>query len=146
MDKPLLFIDSDVIIDLLARRGHFAAASQLFGLIEQEAVRGATTPIVLANVAYIIEKYSNRITARKAVRRILDLITVLSVDEVTARKAVDSRFLDFEDAMQYYAPEKNGIEIILTRNKKDHSKGSITTMTAEEFLAVRTADPRRGPR
>lgn len=143
MAKTRLFVDSDIIIDLLAKRDHFAAAYELFSLIDQDQVEGTTTPIVLANVAYIIEKYSGRSKARKAVRTILDSITVLPVDGVMAKKAADSKFPDFEDAMQYYAAENEKIEIIVTRNKKHYNKGSITVMTADEFVTAHTATSSR---
>jgi len=136
-----IFIDSDVTIDLLAQREHYPAAAELFDLVEAKQIVGHTTPVVLANVEYIIKKYSSSTKARKALQMLLKQLTVLPMDHGIAQRAVDSTFPDFEDAMQYYAAEKGKIDFIVTRNTRDYEKGSITVMTAEDFIELqRSAD------
>lgn len=134
-----IFIDSDIIIDLLAKREHYAAASELLSLVERHLVEGFTTPIVLANVEYIIRKHSTKVKAKRALQALINNISVLPMDHSTAKAAVASTFTDFEDAMQYYAAEKGNVQFIITRNKKDYAKGTITVMDAEEFLNLRAA-------
>ncbi|TVQ35935.1 MAG: PIN domain-containing protein [Spirochaetaceae bacterium] len=134
MADAVVFIDSGVMIDLLAKREHYAGAAALFELIDGGHVDGCTTPVVLANIDYIVTKYSNRTKARRALQALLKRISVLTIDHSTVRMAVDSAFTDFEDAMQYYAAEKAAVDFIITSNTKDYSKGSITVLTAEQFV------------
>lgn len=134
MADAVVFIDSGVMIDLLAEREHYAGAAALFELIDGGHVDGCTTPVVLANIDYIVTKYSNRTKARRALQALLKRISVLTIDHSTVRMAVDSAFTDFEDAMQYYAAEKAAVDFIITSNTKDYSKGSITVLTAEQFV------------
>ena len=143
MDKSRLFIDSDIIIDLLAKRDDFLAAAELFNLIDEGKVEAVTTPVVLANVAFITEKYAGKSKVKRTMRALIDSIRILSMDEVTVRNAISSKFSDFEDAMQYFAAEDGNVEIIITRNKKDYSRGVITTMTAEEFVTAHKAKSNR---
>ena len=139
MAKPRLLIDSDIIIDLVAKREHYPSAAELFTLLDDRTVEGCTTPIVLANVEYVLRKYGGKVEAKKAIQTLLATVTVLTMNQTMARAAADSSFPDFEDAMQYYAAEQGKVNFIITRNKTDYSRGTITVLTAEEFLDMHSA-------
>jgi predicted nucleic acid-binding protein len=129
-----LFIDSDILIDLLAQREHHVEASALLTIIGEKKVTAFTTPIVLANVDYIITKFSNKAKSRKAIRALRKKLSILPMDEKVVDAALESEFSDFEDALQYFAAEKRGIDFIITRNKKDYAKGSLKVVTAQEYM------------
>jgi hypothetical protein len=51
--------------------------------------------------------------------------------------ALDSKFTDFEDALQYFsAVNSNKIDAIITRNIKDFKKSALPVFTPNEFLAT----------
>jgi predicted nucleic acid-binding protein len=129
-----LFIDSDVLIDLLAQRENYIEAAALMTIIEEKKAAGFTTPIVLANVDYIITKYSSKAKSRKAVKSLRKSLSILTMDEKIVDIALESEFPDFEDALQYYAAEKQGIDFIVTRNKKDYARGRLKVVTAQEYM------------
>jgi len=135
-----LFIDSDIIIDLLARRENHAEAAALMAIIAEKKVAAFTTPIVLANVDYIITKHSSKAKSRRAVKSLRKKLSILPMDAKIVDSALDSEFSDFEDAMQYYAAEKHGIDFIVTRNKKDYAKGSLRVITAQEYMDMHESD------
>ena len=135
-----LFIDSDIIIDLLARRERYLEAAALLTIIAEKKVTAFTTPIVLANVDYIITKYSNKAKSRKAIKFLRKKLSILPMDAKIVDAALDSEFSDFEDAMQYYSAEKSGIDFIITRNKKDYSKGNLGVFTAQEYMDMHEAN------
>ena len=126
-----ILVDSDIIIDLLAKREHYPEAAELFSIIKNQKIQAYTTPLVLANVDYIITKYSSRQRSKKAIRELRKYFSILVMDENTVDKAIDSPLTDFEDALQYYAAESGRIDFIVTRNEKDYKKGSMKTVTAE---------------
>lgn len=129
-----LFIDSDILIDLLARRKNYAEAAALMTIIAEKKAAAFTTPIVLANVDYIITKYSSKAKSRRAIKSLRKRLSVLPMDEKIVDTALESEFSDFEDALQYDAAEKNGIDFIVTRNKKDYAKGNLKVVTAQEYM------------
>ncbi len=139
MADTVVFIDSDVTIDLLAKREHYTGAAALFELVERGDIAGCTTPVVLANIEYIVAKYSNKTKARATLQALLKRIAVLTMDHSTVQMAVNSGFSDFEDALQYYAAEKGAVDFIVTRNTKDYEQGSITVLTAEQFVELHGA-------
>ena len=131
-----LFIDSDILIDLLAQRENYLQAAALMSIIMDKKAAAYTTPLILANVDYIITKYSNKIKSRKAIKTLNKIITVIPIDEKIVNKALESEFSDFEDAIQCFAAEKEKINFIITRNKKDYKKGKIKVITAQEYITM----------
>lgn len=133
-----LFIDSDILIDLLAqRKGFYSHALKLLELITSGKMKGYTSPIVIANVHYILLKYSlNKVESRNAIRKIRKILSILAIDEQIIDVSIESNFEDFEDAIQYEAAKKNNIDFIITRNLKDYVKSSIPVFTAEDFLLL----------
>jgi len=67
----------------------------------------------------------------------MTLTNVLLIDKQVVLKAMNSKFKDFEDAMQSYACESYGnIDLILTRNTKDYRKSEISVMTPEQYFKM----------
>ena len=67
----------------------------------------------------------------------MTLTNVLSIDKQIILKAMNSKFKDFEDAMQNYACESYGkIDVILTRNIRDFKRSEISVMTPEQYFKM----------
>ena len=135
-----LFIDSDILIDLLAKRENYLDAAKLLAIIREKNVKAFTTPIVLANVDYIITKYANRRKSKDAIRILRKDIQILPIDEVIVDRALESSFTDFEDALQYYAAEAIDMDFIVTRNGRDYRFGAIIVINAQEFIDLLAAN------
>lgn len=131
-----LFIDSDIILDLLIKRNEFESSSLLFTQIDKKEFRGYTSPIVFANVHYIMTKYGGKEKSILNLRKIRKIISVLTLNEEVIDEALYSEAPDFEDSIQYIASEKNEIDFIITRNKKDYKRSRIPALTATEFLEM----------
>ena len=59
--------------------------------------------------------------------------TVLAVDGNIIEQALDSAFLDFEDAVQYYTAKESNADVVITRNVKDYVNSAILVKTPTEF-------------
>lgn len=135
-----IFVDSDIIIDLLAKRDHYLEAARLLSIIRERGAQAYTTPIVLANVHYIITRYANRDKSIKAIRALRKYIGILPMDDAMVDRALESSFPDFEDALQYYAAEAQEMDFIVTRNEKDYRKGNTKIVNAQEFVDLHRAE------
>ena len=130
-----LFVDSDIILDLLAERDpHYIHAARLFTLINQNKIIAYTSPLIFANLHYLLKKQTTNSVALKSLRKLKTLINILPIDERVIEQSLNSEFNDFEDAIQYYTAVNNGITLIITRNKIDYKRSKIDILTAEEFL------------
>jgi predicted nucleic acid-binding protein len=130
-----LFIDSDIILDVLTKRDNFVqAAAELFELGHSNKIELFTTPVVLANVFYILRKASGIETAKMSLQKLRLIIRVLATNENTVDSSLSSQFNDFEDGLQYFTAKENNISILITRNSKHYKVDDMIIETAEEYI------------
>jgi predicted nucleic acid-binding protein len=130
-----IFVDTDVVFDLLAKREPFYTyAAQLFTNADKQEVTICVSSLCFGNLNYILSKHKSAVEARKILSRFKVLVTILPVDDKIIELALNSDFKDFEDAIQYYCAIENGINILITRNLKDFKPVRIPVLTAEEFV------------
>jgi predicted nucleic acid-binding protein len=130
-----IFIDSDIILDVLTKRDNFVqAAAELFELGYLNKIELFTTPVVLANVFYILRKTSGIENAKMNLQKLRQIIRVLATNENTVDSALRSQFNDFEDGLQYFTAKENNISILITRNLKHYKVDDIIIETAEEYI------------
>ena len=133
-----IFVDTDVILDLLARRiPHFHFSAVLFTFAEMKKLELYTTPLIIANTFFILRKQLGNESAKNALRKLRILLHVIDSTESVIDKALNSDFSDFEDAIQYYTALEYGIPVILTRNIRDYKKASIVVQTPESYLVTK---------
>ncbi len=133
-----IFIDTDVIIDLLIdRQPHAAAASILFDLAEKKKLKVYTSSLCFNNVHYILRKELGDKKTREIIGELLEIVEVLSVTRNDIINAVVSEFKDFEDAIQHsVAISENGIKTIITRNTKDYKKSKVAVFNSDTFVQM----------
>lgn len=129
------FVDTDVIIDLLAnRQPYFHFSAVLFTLAEMNKFELFTTPTVIENTFYLLRKQLGNEAAKNALRKLRLIIHVIDSSEKVIDQALNSSFSDFEDAVQYYTALNSNISAILTRNIKDYKNSNLLVQTPEIFL------------
>ena len=134
MDR--LFVDTNLVIDLLAQRtGFYEEAQELFSLADDGQVKLFVSSLTIANVNYILSENLKLKNSRQILSQFKVLVQILPMDEKIIELALVSDFKDFEDAIQYYTAIENDLEIIVTRNKKDFLPAKISVMSAKEYLA-----------
>ena len=134
--KPVVFVDSDIMLDLiLARQPHVEDAKRLFMLVESGRVAACSTPVIFANIFYVLRRSSSGETVKTILKDMRLLVSILQMDESTVDEALASPFTDFEDALQYHAALPNGVRVIITRNTRDYRNAALPVMSAGEFVA-----------
>lgn len=130
-----LFLDTNVILDLLAHRDpYFDAIARLATLADQKKLVLISSPLSFTTVDFILNKYESEESVRMKLRKFKIICEVCEVNEETVEKGLNSTFKDFEDSVQYYSALQANCSVIITRNGKDFKHSSIPVMTAEEYL------------
>ena len=130
-----LLIDTNIIIDLLAKRENFyEEAQELFTFADEKKVLLYISALSFANTHYILSKDLKADEARKILIKFKTLVTILPLECKILDLALASDFEDFEDAIQYYTALDNNLSMIITRNKKDFRKSKLPVLTAKEYL------------
>ena len=130
-----LLIDTNIIIDLLAKReGFYQDAQKLFTFSDRKTIALSISSLTFANTFYILSKTLSVNEARKIMIKFKVLTKIIPLDEKIIELALASDFTDFEDAIQYYTALDNQLDIIITRNKKDFKTSRVPVLTAKEYL------------
>lgn len=131
-----LLIDTNVILDyLLARAGYEQDAKRVFSLAAYDESYEFVSSSAVTDIYYHVNKeLHNTFEAQNRLRELLQILTVLDVTQENILQALDMRWKDFEDAVQYAVALANHIDIVITRNKKDYESNAIPVMTPGEFL------------
>lgn len=133
--KKRVFVDSDVILDHLLDRAPFNRhAEALFRKIYKGEVEAFTSPLIFANLFYVLRKAVGPDTAKSALKKLRLLLKILPMEEKGVDAALESPMPDFEDALQYQCAVKAGIANIITRNAKDYRGNPVSLFSAEEYL------------
>lgn len=130
-----LLVDTNIVIDLLAKRQNFyQEAQELFTLADEKQVNLYISSLTFANTHYVLSKELGSEEARKVLIKLKLLVKALPLDDRILELALSSDFTDFEDGIQYYTALENNLEIIISRNKKDFKTATLPVLTAKEFL------------
>ena len=130
-----IFIDTNVIIDVLMQRDGYFSSARVLALSKEKEISLFVSVLTMANLAYILRKTLRGNDFYNEMKKLSALLNVVDTTHGHFMSALDLQAKDFEDALQYYCAISNQCEIIVTRNKKDFNFSSINVLTPEELLA-----------
>ena len=138
----IVFVDTNVIIDLLAKRAPFYHESlQLFSLADAKQIEIAVSTLSIVNTHYILNDVMKLNNARSIIGTFKVLVQSHELNDKVLDLALnDTRFKDFEDGIQYYTALQAQANPIITRNLKDFRNSSIPVINPKEFLAQRKSE------
>ena len=131
-----LFVDTNIVIDLLSRREpFFEEAATLFSLADRKQIELTVSSLTIANTSYALLRQMDSNKAKSILRKLRLIMRILQLDDKIIGLALnDETFTDFEDGLQYFTAIENGQELIITRNLKDFKNSKLPTMTAKQFI------------
>lgn len=135
-----LFIDTDIIIDvILNRENHYTDSAAIFKCFENNTVKLYTSSSIIINAQYIGQKHISKEKCRAAIKYLLEYFEILEPTKFTIIQAYNSDFSDIEDAIQYFMAKDSGlIDYVITRNVKDYKKenNGIPALTPIQFIKL----------
>lgn len=131
-----LFLNTNVMIDLLCKREpHYDAAAKLMVIKEEGVIQIIVSSLSFVTCNYVMSRTFERNSVSELLKKFRILCDVANVDEINIDKSLFSKFTDFEDAVQYFAALKANADCIITRNSKDFVLSEIPIFTPQEFLS-----------
>ncbi|MEZ5070716.1 MAG: PIN domain-containing protein [Bacteroidales bacterium] len=132
-----LLIDTNIVLDLLARREPFyRAAAEIFTLADQRKFKLTVSSLTFANTNYVLCKQRTEVEAREILRKFRTLVHVLPLNDKIVDLALNDSILeDFEDSLQYHTAVENHQHAIITRNVRDFRGVEYPVMNGDEFLS-----------
>jgi len=135
------FLDTNVVLDFLARREPFAReALQLFRAGLEQRIRLYVASLSFSTVYYLLRKASNRQQARELVRQLAQLVTVVAVDAQVVRQAIagpisDSDYAQAEKLIDDVVADFGKLDI-LVNNAGITQDGLLMRMSEQQWDQV----------
>jgi predicted nucleic acid-binding protein len=135
-----VLFDTNVLLDIALNRKPFVEqAALLWRLAEQKEICACLSNTSVTDIFYIVNKRAGREKARGFITDILDVFSLVDIDEEGFRQALAEDMADFEDAVQYVICVKNGCDFLATRNKGDYGDRPEVLAPSELIERIRAA-------
>ena len=130
--------DTCVAVDIFGKTTNFASAYTALDVALLNKIEVFLPVTSTTDIVYLLHSrgFAQRAEARQAVEKLENLFIVLDVTASDYRLAAQSEMKDYEDALIAYAAKRQGIDLIITRNKKDFVFSPIPALTPEEFIDI----------
>lgn len=110
-----VLFDTNVVLDVLLDRGsHAGPAAALMACIDNGLIEGSVCATTVTTIYYVAAKALGRDRALGALRRVLAVFAVASVDQAVLVAALWTGWPDFEDAVLHQATLVSGLDAIVT--------------------------------
>ena len=132
-----VIVDTNVVLDLLlAREPFLRPAVEVFRLIEESRIDAFICATTVTTVDYLLVMSLPKSDARSALRRLISLFEIATVNRPVIERALESKIQDFEDAVLDEAGQMAGADFVITRNTKDFTGSSLKVCDPDEFIAL----------
>jgi len=130
-----VLVDTNVVLDVLLKRSPFYQDSfKIFQLADKELIYGCLSASSITDIFYLLRKdRHNTGEVYQIMDELTALFSVVPVSETTISGALELRWKDFEDAVQFMTARENGVTHIITRNKTDYEIQDIPCVSPVEF-------------
>ncbi len=135
--KEKLFLDTNVVLDLLGERESFyKPMARIATMADNKEIQLVTAALSFPTIFYILTKFESRAIVLDKLQKFKALTDIADLTNHILNKGLVSGFSDFEDSLQYHCALQSKCNMILSRNFKGFKRSSIPVMTPDEYLAV----------
>jgi len=130
-----LFLDTNVVLDLLGERETFYDyVAKIATLADKGKVSLVVSALSYATVFYVLSKFEDNKAVKEKLSKFKVIASTSNLTDKIIEKGLTSKFIDFEDALQYYCALEMNCNLIITRNEKDFKNSDIPVLTPAEYL------------
>lgn len=134
--KSKLFLDTNVVLDLLGeRRPFYNSSAKIATLADKGKIQIIVSALSYATVYYVLSRFEDKEMVKEKIRKFKVIAETSDLTNKVIDKGLSSKFSDFEDSLQYYCAIKMECDILITRNVKDFKESIIPVLTPDEYLS-----------
>jgi predicted nucleic acid-binding protein len=133
--KDKLFLDTNVVIDLLGGREPFyESVAKIATLADKGKIQLIVSALTYSTVFYLLSKFEDKEVVKEKMRKFKVIAETSDLTDKVIDKGLASKFRDFEDSLQYYCAIGAESSILITRNEKDFKESELPVFTPDEYL------------
>ena len=135
-----VLIDTNILIDLLAKReGFYEDSALIFKVCDAGLANGHISALSISDTIYILRKHLSPEKTNEMIKKLHTLVDFEDIKSSDILAAAQRLPKDFEDAVQDECASRIGVDFIVTRNLK-HFEGSkvkaITPLSLLNYLSL----------
>lgn len=129
----MIFVDANVLLDFFLGRDPYAQeALQLFYLAHLKEVEMGISSLSVSHCFYFTQKHLNTKDAYLVVEKVNKLFAIKTTAAKHVQKALELKWEDFEDGLQYAIAKECAAELIVSRDKSGFKKSDIPIASPKE--------------
>ncbi len=130
-----IYLDTNIILEHAMQRKNYHEVVEIFHMAELDAIECYTSAATFFTIAFFLRKDKN---SKEIFKTYFSFVKVISTNDADLHTAINSSFIDIEDAFQYYSA-LGKCDAFVTFNKKDfimHQSKQLPCFTPAEFLEI----------
>jgi len=132
-----VLFDTNIILDVLLDRNPFVEfSSSLVSFAEDKTIEGYLCATTITTIDYLVTRVHGRKKAKHTIQKLLSIFQIADVNKDVLLLSTDSKFRDFEDAVQHFAGHLASVDSIVTRNNADFKQAEYPVYSPDELLAI----------
>lgn len=132
-----ILVDLNIILDFLNKRNFHLEAAQLVDMCVEKKLSGYMCAHEITTLSYFLFKeQKDKAKVINTITTILDVFTIIPIDDVILRNSLVSPISDYEDAVIEVSSMKTNIDCIISRNVSDFKESRIPVYTPEQFFLL----------
>ncbi|MCD6493880.1 MAG: PIN domain-containing protein [Archaeoglobaceae archaeon] len=132
-----VFVDVNIFMDVLEKRGGWKASLALIQLIRIGKLNGHISALTPAIIYFLRVRFFGDEKAREDTKKMVSGFSIVPLtEEILENSFKERRIKDFEDAIQFHSA-KISSQVLITRNKRDFISvtDEMRVLTPEEFFS-----------
>lgn len=133
--KDKLFLDTNVVIDLLGEREPFyESIAKIATLADNGRIKLVVSALTYSTAYCVLSKFEANNAVIEKIRKFKVVAETSDLTNKIIDKGLFSKFQDFEDSLQYCCAVGADCTILITRNGKDFKQSLIPVLSPNEYL------------
>lgn len=128
--------DTCSVVDILGESDWFFPAYCAYDVAVLRGFQPCLSVSSTTDICYLLHArgFLSQKRAREVMSDTFDLFDLFENTPHDCKLAIQSNMRSYEDALIAYSAHNAGVDIIITRNKKDFKDSPVPALTPEEFL------------
>jgi predicted nucleic acid-binding protein len=132
-----VLFDTNVVLDVMLEREPFVRdAAKLMSRVEKGDIDGLLCATTITTIHYLATKVVGSKKTRQELSKLLALFEVASVNRLVIAGALESKLVDFEDAVLHEAARHADGRAIVTRDPADFRLAALPVYSPGDLLSL----------
>ena len=111
-----IVVDNNIVLDALLGRQRFNEKAEQILMACADTHNGCLSVNSLTDIFYVLQKSTGASAAKAAIKKLIELFEIISVDDEDCLNALSLPIDDFEDALVIICAKKAAADYIVTRD------------------------------